>query len=112
SLEPALPVAGLFQRAPAAVLRKPVARPDLPQSELQECVLRPEPHRLAGVTSAPLTRVADHDAALGVAIAPVDLLEHRGADHLPGFRAVLERDAPQHLIRIRRRPFEEGLLLL
>src|SRR5258705_718740 len=67
--------------------------------------------RTAGVASTPLARVPDHDAALGVAIAPVDLREHGGANHLAGFRAVLERDAPQHPMRIRRGIFEEGLLL-
>src|SRR5262249_12026184 len=87
------------------------ARPHLAQAELHERVFRSKAHRLAGMASTPLAGVPDHDAALGVAVAPVDLLEHRGADQLARLRAVAERDAPQYAIGLCGRLFEERFLL-
>src|SRR6266540_3225671 len=106
--EPALPIARLLEGAPAARVRQPDARPHLAQAELDEGVLRAQPHRLAGVAPPPLALVPDHDAALGVAVAPVDLLEHGGADELA---ALPQDDRPEHPVRILRRLPEVVLLL-
>src|SRR6266540_3706259 len=106
--EPALPIARLLEGAPAARVRQPDARPHLAQAELDEGVLRAQPHRLAGVAPPPLALVPDHDAALGVAVAPVDLLEHGGADQLA---ALLQDDRPEHPVGILRRLPEVVLLL-
>src|SRR6185503_6726800 len=94
---PRLTVAGALEPPAARLVGEDDAGGHGLEPQLAKRVAGPEAHDLARVALAPLILLADHDAALRAAVAPVDVLERSVADEAA---VVLDHDRPDHLVRI------------